>query len=210
MQRIVILGGGVGGTLTANLLIKKLRRQVKAGERADHRRRPDRPAHLPAWLHVHRDGRRTSRPASAPRARACWTSGSPSLSGRWPGSTSRHRPSSLTDGLPIGYDYLVLATGSRIVPEAIEHFDTRGHHFYTAEAALELRAGARRFKGGRIVIGIAGMPYKCPPAPLEVDVPHRGGASRARATGDERDPLLFADRARVHDRERVRDGDPDP
>ena len=32
MKRILILGGGVGGTLTANLLIKKLRRQVKAGE----------------------------------------------------------------------------------------------------------------------------------------------------------------------------------
>ncbi len=32
MQRILILGGGVGGTLTANLLVKKLRRQLKAGE----------------------------------------------------------------------------------------------------------------------------------------------------------------------------------
>ena len=32
MQRILDLGGGVGGTLTANLLVKKLRRQVKAGE----------------------------------------------------------------------------------------------------------------------------------------------------------------------------------
>ena len=31
MQRIVILGGGVGGTLTANLLVKKLRRQIKSG-----------------------------------------------------------------------------------------------------------------------------------------------------------------------------------
>ena len=40
----------------------------------------------------------------------------------------------LTDGLPLGYDYLVLATGSRIVPEAIEHFDTEAQHFYTAEA----------------------------------------------------------------------------
>ena len=32
MNRILILGGGVGGTLTANLLVKKLRRQLKAGE----------------------------------------------------------------------------------------------------------------------------------------------------------------------------------
>src|SRR5207344_2458469 len=32
MQRIVILGGGVGGTLTANLLVKKLRRRIDRGE----------------------------------------------------------------------------------------------------------------------------------------------------------------------------------
>jgi sulfide:quinone oxidoreductase len=74
----------------------------------------------------------------------------------------------LTDGLLLGYDYLVLATGSRILPEAIEHFTTEGHHFYTAEGALELRHALDAFTGGRIVIGIAGMPYKCPPAPLEV------------------------------------------
>jgi sulfide:quinone oxidoreductase len=74
----------------------------------------------------------------------------------------------LVDGLPLAYDYLVLATGSRILPEAIEHFTTEAHHFYTAEAALELRRALDAFTGGRIVIGIAGMPYKCPPAPLEV------------------------------------------
>ncbi len=74
----------------------------------------------------------------------------------------------LADGERLAYDYLVLATGSRIVPEAIEHFDAEAEHFYTAEAALELRQALDTFTGGRIVIGIAGMPYKCPPAPLEV------------------------------------------
>ena len=74
----------------------------------------------------------------------------------------------LVNGDRLGYDQLVLATGSRIVPEEIEHFNTEAHHFYTAEAALELREALDAFKGGRIVIGIAGMPYKCPPAPLEV------------------------------------------
>ena len=62
----------------------------------------------------------------------------------------------------------MLATGSRIVPEAIEHFDTEAQHFYSAEAALELRHALDAFTGGRIVVAIAGMPYKCPPAPLEV------------------------------------------
>ena len=54
------------------------------------------------------------------------------------------------------------------MPEAIEHFEQEAHHFYTAEAALKLRKALDAFNGGRIVIGIAGMPYKCPPAPLEV------------------------------------------
>ena len=31
-KRILVLGGGVGGTLTANLLARKLRRRVDAGE----------------------------------------------------------------------------------------------------------------------------------------------------------------------------------
>ena len=58
-----------------------------------------------------------------------------------------------------GYDYLVLATGSRILPEAIEHFTTETRHIYTAEAALELRQALAAFIDGRIVTGIAGMPY---------------------------------------------------
>jgi sulfide:quinone oxidoreductase len=54
------------------------------------------------------------------------------------------------------------------VPEEIEHFDTEAHHFYTAEASLRLRKPLDAFTGGKILIGIAGIPYKCPPAPLEV------------------------------------------
>jgi len=74
----------------------------------------------------------------------------------------------LSDGRVLGYEYLVLATGSRIVPEEIPYFAEEAHHFYTAEAAERLRAALDAFDGGKIVIGIAGLPYKCPPAPLEV------------------------------------------
>jgi sulfide:quinone oxidoreductase len=74
----------------------------------------------------------------------------------------------LGDGQRIGYDFLVLATGSRILPDSIDHFATEAHHFYSAEAALKLRQALDAFAGGKVVVGIAGMPYKCPPAPLEV------------------------------------------
>jgi sulfide:quinone oxidoreductase len=74
----------------------------------------------------------------------------------------------LDNGDRLGYDQLVLATGCRILPERIEHFAEEAHHFYSAAAAKKLRKALDAFTGGTIVIGIAGMPYKCPPAPLEV------------------------------------------
>ena len=66
------------------------------------------------------------------------------------------------------FDQLVIATGSRILPERSRTSTTEAHHFYTAEAAARLRKALDAFTGGKIVIGIAGIPYKCPPAPLEV------------------------------------------
>jgi sulfide:quinone oxidoreductase len=167
MKRILILGGGVGGTLTANLLIKRLGRQVKAGEvtitvvdqTGEH-------TYQPGFMYIAMGGERADKLQRPERGlldkRVSLVVGEIE---RVDGSTQTIY---LADGLQLGYDYLVIATGSRIVPEAIGHFDTEAHHFYSAEAALELRKALDAFTGGRIVIGIAGMPYKCPPAPLEV------------------------------------------
>jgi sulfide:quinone oxidoreductase len=69
------------------------------------------------------------------------------------------------------YDWLVLATGCRIVPEEIEgmmddwHKNT--HDFYTIEGALELYKKLKYFSSGRVVLNIAELPYKCPVAPIE-------------------------------------------
>ena len=167
MQRVLILGGGVGGTLTANLLVKKLRARIDRGEvdvmvvdaTGEH-------VYQPGFMYIAMGGERA---ANLHRPERSLLDKRVSLVvGEVAAIDEARRVVTLADGLPIGYDQLVLATGSRIVPEAIEHFDTEAHHFYTAEAAAELREALDRFDGGRIVIGIAGMPYKCPPAPLEV------------------------------------------
>ena len=167
MQRILILGGGVGGTLTANLLVKKLRARIDRGEidvmvvdaTGEH-------VYQPGFMYIAMGGERA---ANLHRPERSLLDKRVSLVvGEVAAIDEGRRVVTLTDGLPLGYDQLVLATGSRIVPEAIEHFDTEAHHFYTADAASELREALDRFDGGRIVIGIAGMPYKCPPAPLEV------------------------------------------
>jgi sulfide:quinone oxidoreductase len=167
MQRILILGGGVGGTLTANLLVKKLRRQLKAGEvtitvvdqTGQH-------TYQPGFMYIAMGGERADK-LQRPE-RGLLDSRVNLVVGQVEKVDEPTKTVHLKDGERLGYDYLVLATGSRILPEAIEHFDTEAQHFYTAEAALKLRHALNAFKGGRIVIAIAGMPYKCPPAPLEV------------------------------------------
>jgi sulfide:quinone oxidoreductase len=167
MQRILVLGGGVGGTLTANLLARKLRRQVKAGEvtitvvdqTGQH-------TYQPGFMYIAMGGERADR-LQRPE-RGLLDSRVALVIGEIEKVDEPTRTVHLKDGERVGYDYLVLATGSRIVPEAIEHFDTEAKHFYSAEAALELRRALDAFTGGQIVVAIAGMPYKCPPAPLEV------------------------------------------
>jgi sulfide:quinone oxidoreductase len=167
MQRVVILGGGVGGTLTANLLVKQLRRQIDAGDvevmvidaTGEH-------VYQPGFMYIAMGGERAEK-LQRPE-RSLLDKRVTLLVGKVAKVDEAQRHVELEDGLVLGYDHLVIASGSRIVPEAIEHFDEEAHHFYTAEAAAKLRAALDRFTGGRIVIGIAGMPYKCPPAPLEV------------------------------------------
>jgi sulfide:quinone oxidoreductase len=167
VQRILILGGGVGGTLTANLLVKKLRARIGRGE-VEVRLIDATGQHVyqPGFMYIAMGGERAAnlqRPERSLLDRRVQL-----VVGEVGAVDPDHQVVTLIDGRPFGYDQLVLATGSRIVPEAIEHFETEAQHFYTAQAAARLRVALDAFKGGRILIGIAGMPYKCPPAPLEV------------------------------------------
>lgn len=70
------------------------------------------------------------------------------------------------EGEVLSADTLVLATGARLAPEEVPGLEG-AHHFYTPDAALRLREALEEFRGGHIVVGVAGVPYKCPPAPLE-------------------------------------------
>jgi sulfide:quinone oxidoreductase len=70
------------------------------------------------------------------------------------------------------YDWLVVATGCRIVPEEVEGMLGAGwgqdiHNFYTLDGAMALADKIKYFEKGRVVINIAELPFKCPVAPLE-------------------------------------------
>jgi sulfide:quinone oxidoreductase len=167
MKRVVVLGGGVGGTLTANLVARKLKKAIAKGDAAvtvvdltgTH-------AYQPGYMYIAMGHERADKLVRPERS---LLDGNVELV---VGDAARidtvARAVELASGERIEYDQLVIATGSRIVPEEMNHFDEEAHHFYTAEASAKLRTALDAFTGGKIVIGIAGIPYKCPPAPLEV------------------------------------------
>jgi len=157
--RVVILGGGVGGTIVANLLAKKAKdADITVVDRTGKH------VYQPGFLYVAfgkqkpeklvRDERRLL------RRRVHLVIG----------DVDRVDPANklvhLRNGDELPYDYLVLATGAEIVPQAIPGYEA-AHHFYSASGAVALREALARFRHGRIVIAIGGVPYKCPPAPGE-------------------------------------------
>jgi sulfide:quinone oxidoreductase len=68
------------------------------------------------------------------------------------------------DALP--FDFLVVALGAVYDLDAVPG-SSAAHSFYDHAGSVLLREAVEQFQGGRVVIGIAGSPYKCPPAPLE-------------------------------------------
>ena len=78
----------------------------------------------------------------------------------------------LSDGEVLGYDILIIATGTRITPEETpglkdELWYKNIFDFYTIEGAEALAKFFKTWEGGNLVIDIADNPIKCPVAPLE-------------------------------------------
>jgi sulfide:quinone oxidoreductase len=64
-------------------------------------------------------------------------------------------------------DILVVALGADYDPVATPGFVEDGHEYYSLAGAERLRDVLPSFAGGQVLIGILGVPFKCPPAPYE-------------------------------------------
>jgi sulfide:quinone oxidoreductase len=72
-----------------------------------------------------------------------------------------------TSAGPFDADVLVVALGADVHPEATPGLVEDGHEFYTPDGAFAARDVLERFAGGRVIVGVASTPFKCPPAPSE-------------------------------------------
>ena len=165
-KRVVIVGGGVGGTIIANLLAKKMRQEVKKGDVIIDVV-SDNPIHFyqPGLLYMliglknqeelTRDERKLLDPMVELHLH-------PAVK-----IDKDKNEVHLKNGVILNYDILVIATGSKPAPEVIPGLREGGNWFYELDACLKLRQELMNFKGGKIVLAI-GLPHKCPVAPLEV------------------------------------------
>ena len=160
MSRILILGGGAGGTLLANLLARSLSDKETITVVSSQIRH----YYQPGWLYVP-FGQQDPRGLSKPE-RELLNDRVELIHGEVQHLDPAAKKVNL-DEISIGYDFLVIATGSHVAPEDVPGLTEGAHHFYTQEAASRLYGALDEFAGGKIVVGVGGLPYKCPVAPLE-------------------------------------------
>jgi sulfide:quinone oxidoreductase len=72
------------------------------------------------------------------------------------------------DGRLIEADALVVALGAELAPDQVPGFADHALNVYDPDAVPRAADALQQFRGGRVMIGIFGAPYKCPPAPYEM------------------------------------------
>jgi len=167
MKRILILGGGTAGTMMAAKLVRALPMDDWEVTVVD---QDDRHVYQPGLLFVPFGGYSLAELVK-PRSRVL-----PPAAKLVLGEIDRIAPDenrvTLTSGQSLPYDFLIIATGSRIVPADTEGLTGEGWRdtafdFYTLDGAGALAEKLRGWKGGRLVLNVVEMPIKCPVAPLE-------------------------------------------
>ena len=166
-RRVLVLGGGTGGTLVANRLHRSLPRDEAEITVVD---ADDRHLYQPGLLFVPFG---LSRPSALVRSRRAQLH--PGIDFRQSAVDRVDLEAEqvvLQDGTAHSYDVLVVATGARLVPEETEGLTGPGwgssvHTFYSLPGAAALSAALPTFEGGRLVVNMVDMPVKCPVAPLE-------------------------------------------
>ncbi|SNB67619.1 NAD(P)/FAD-dependent oxidoreductase [Thermoflexus hugenholtzii] len=161
MRRVLILGGGFGGVATAHALRRRL---PPEDEIVVVERRPYFMLGLrKTWALIGRgtleEGRRPLQALERFGIRVL------------PGTITAIDPANRAvevNGRRWEGDAMVVALGAELAPEAIPGFREHALNVYDPQEIPRAMEAVRAFRGGQVMIGIFGAPYKCPPAPYEM------------------------------------------
>lgn len=163
-KRIVIVGGGVAGTIVANRLARSMVKDLYEGrveivlltDTAEHN-------YQPGFLFVAfnqgsvEQFQREQKYLLHPRINLVIDEAKII-------DIKGHKV--VTEKRSLDYDFLVIATGSYPDMHSVPGLAEAGHTFYTLEGAIKLREAMLNFQGGTLLLTID-VPHKCPVAPLE-------------------------------------------
>ncbi len=164
---IVVVGGGTGGTLAANLLAKHLSKEIARGQvKVCLVSGSNYHVFQPGFLDVAFRGKD---PKKITRKERGLVNGKVRLIQESAGKIDlRNQVVELQSGQRISFNYLIIATGSVPNPDAIPGLKEASLNFHTSgEESGKIWDAIQQFDGGHVVVGIAGVPHKCPPSPNE-------------------------------------------
>jgi len=159
-KTVIILGGGVGGLVTANELRKRLGREHRVmlvDKEAEH---VFSPSFL--WLMVG-----VRQPDKIVRGLATLERKGIEVVQGEVEAIDPTRKKVRADGREWEADYLVVSLGADLAPELVPGLAEAGYNLYSLEGATAIRDARKTLTEGRLVVLTARPLYKCPAAPYE-------------------------------------------
>ena len=167
MRTLLVLGAGTAGTMIANKLRRRLddhEWQIVVIDQDDQHR------YQPGYLFIPFGS--YSRDDVVRARHDCLADGVELVVGEVDRVDVKADRVRLQDGRELGYDHLVIASGTTPRPDQTPgmlgpEWRRSIFDFYTLEGAEALAEALSEFDHGRLVVHITEMPIKCPVAPLE-------------------------------------------
>ncbi|MEJ2116296.1 MAG: FAD-dependent oxidoreductase [Gammaproteobacteria bacterium] len=161
-MRILVVGGGMGGTILANNLARRLSSEIKAGKASiTMLSASDKHMYQPGLLY---------KMATDELYRDQVSLLEPSITFRVDPVTKFNLKENnvvTESGKQYDYDIIVISTGSRAHAEGTPGLSENACQFYTEADAVKMFKTLQNFEGGKVVVAV-GVPHKCPMAPLEI------------------------------------------
>ena len=165
-MKILVVGGGMGGTILANNLARRLSGEIKAGKASiTMLSASDKHMYQPGLLYV-----AVGKMAPDELYRDQVSLLESSITFRVDPVTKFNLKENnvvTESGKQYDYDIIVVSTGSRAHAEGTPGLAENASQFYTEADAVNMFKSLQSFEGGKVVVAV-GVPHKCPMAPLEI------------------------------------------